>query len=713
MKSLGCHSEAGEISGPEYDPFPQGVVTPIHTGLTAAKIRLQIATALHQQLPDTGVPTIPTPLWPAPSVSGYLKLLRDPDPCALKMIEECLRNSDDASFAGMQANFLFETSVDGIRQADLPGATPGPDPTRVKIPVVGVTMLAVASDSYAATGLGYGTVDFPSLEAPSLQPAGSGGGNIAGGNEITFAVANRKELFPTGVEPTAFDYMVTAHFVLPLLGKIDLAALAQSRPNPEPPVALTATFLRRNRPPVANAPETESVKLAWNFSLLPQSYGVLVSPAPARSRLLNSPRPIAGGFEGFTVPRPITVNGNPPPGRAEFIDPVSPVPLAGTQTSRYMVIGLDVFGRWSSWGSTNYSVSAPPVQQLGLHSAQLETHLPELAPHVLSSHIEIEFSWDWTDRSLDRAEFHGKFFPSTSSPDGAFTGGFAMAATGPIGPAVTVQFDAARNPSISSPHSGTVEVLPSTVSPPDPDRTRYRLTIQNLTCDFTVSPELSYEVFARAAERIRPTEMSVLVGPRVARIFDPTPPTVPPLPIDLQWTALPDATGRARGVLSWPTSPGAAGYVVWEATETALRNIADPTRPDPAVGTSLLSRAGDLRTILAASGAEARSMIAFSRVNTQILNDTKMEIELPGSASSIFAYRVSAVSINNVESSRSSTVALFAVPRRNQPVQPQLMLRNEAPTLANPAGGIRVIAVSRGGALEPVTAYSACAILLY
>jgi hypothetical protein len=700
IELVGLPFDAGEISSPDYDPFPQGFVTPSRTGFEAAQIRLQIATALHQSLPDTGVIDVPTPAWPPPKVSGYLKLLRDPDPCTLRMIEECLRKTDDTTFAGMQANFLFETKLDGIRQADLPGATPGPDSTVVKIPVVGVTMLAVASDSYSATGLGYGTVDFPPSPQTSTDQPGGFQPIIFDPGIIQPGVAPKRgepDLTPLGIEESQTDYMVTAEFVLPLFGKIELAALGQARPVPEPPIAMAAASLRHSRAPVADARETESVKLTWNYSLLPQSYGVLVSPEPARSQLLNSARPIAGGFEGFTAPRPTSVNGNPPAGQAEFINPVSPVPLSGSQTSRYMVIGLDVFGRWSSWGSTNYLVSAPPVQEPGLHSAQIETGLP-LAAHVVSSRIEIEFAWDWTDRSVDRVEFHGKFIPSTAAPDSAFTGGFALLASGSVGPAVMVQFDAARHPSISSSHVGSVEVLPSTLTPPDSDRTKYRLTIQNLTCDFTVSPELAYEVFARAAERVRPAELSALVGPRVARIFDPTPPTIPPLPIDLQWTAFPDATGRARGVLSWPTSPGAAGYVVWEATETALRHIVDPTRPDLAVGSSLMSRAGDLRSILAATGAESRSLIAFSRVNTQILNDTKMEIELPGNSSSIFAYRVSAVSRNNVESSRSSTVALFAVPRRNQPQQPQLMLRSEAPTLANPTGSIRVIAISRGGA---------------
>jgi hypothetical protein len=50
-----------------------------------------------------------------------------------------------------------------------------------------------------------------------------------------------------------------------------------------------------------------------------------------------------------------------------------------------------------------------------------------------------------------------------------------------------------------------------------------------------------------------------------------------------------------------------------------------------------------------------------------------------------------------MESARSSTVALFAVPKRNQPGQPKLVLRKLAPTLAMPAGAIQVIAIPGAG----------------
>jgi hypothetical protein len=52
----------------------------------------------------------------------------------------------------------------------------------------------------------------------------------------------------------------------------------------------------------------------------------------------------------------------------------------------------------------------------------------------------------------------------------------------------------------------------------------------------------------------------------------------------------------------------------------------------------------------------------------------------------------------NVESARSSTIALVAVPHRNQPVQPRLVLRKTAPSTGFPAGKIQVIALPGAGA---------------
>jgi hypothetical protein len=255
---------------------------------------------------------------------------------------------------------------------------------------------------------------------------------------------------------------------------------------------------------------------------------------------------------------------------------------------------------------------------------------------------------------------------------------------GPGGP-VVVRFNAAGAPSLSSGHAGSVVEVPA--NPPDAERRRYKVTLDGVRCDYTAASEVAFAVWARGAEKVRPTVAGPVTGPRVARAPDPIPPDPPALPaIDLIWTALPDATGRARAVLRWSAVPNAVGYVVWQATEAALRQAVDPAAAAPAATVTMLARAGALRQLVTRNAAsQARSLIAFTRLVERQITETQLEVVLPGSADSLFAYRVSAITAANLESARSSSVALVAVPRRIIPPCPRLLLRS-APT------GIEVIA---------------------
>jgi len=675
IEVVGLPFKANETAPSVYDAAAsQGMVPASFDGLKAAEARLTILTMLHRSLPATGIADFPAPAWPSPDPSFYLDFLRNPTPSALGLIRECLSNTDDGDPFKMQASYRSRVALSGIRQADLPDAAPGTDPTVMQLPVVGIILLSTSSDSHGATGLGYGTIDFP----PQAQPPVP------------------HEVVPPGTVLTSWEYMVATEFTLPFFGNIEIAALAQARPGPEAPMTLNASSFHTNRAPGCDLAGTESVQLKWNLSSQPQGYGVLASEKPFHSRVLNAARPTAGGFDPFIPLRPDSVDGDQPPGLTTFTDPVSPLPLSGTQTTRYLVAGLDVFGRWSGYRRATHIVSPPAVVQPGLHAATLLPDVASAAGHVVPSKLEIEFSWDWSDRSPDRVELYGRFVLPSASPVPTFSNGFALSPIGAPGPSLRVQFDAVGNPTIASGQTGSVIELD--ISPHSGDVRKYRVTIEGLTCDFTLLSDVAYAVCIRGAEKLRPTELSTVVGPRVAGASDPIPPAVPTLPIDLRWTALPDATGRARGVLTWPASPGAAGYVVWEATESALLQAVDSTRAGAPPGTPLLTRATELSNLMGASPtSQARSMQAFSRVNTELIRTNRLEIELPASSSTIYAYRVSSVSASNVESERSSSVALFAVPRRNVPGQPRLVLRRVAPTLDAPAGKIKVIALPGPG----------------
>src|SRR5690606_32541091 len=126
----------------------------------------------------------------------------------------------------------------------------------------------------------------------------------------------------------------------------------------------------------------------------------------------------------------------------------------------------------------------------------------------------------------------------------------------------------------------------------------------------------------------------------------------------------------------------------WQATETGLRAAMEPPAPPPDPADTLEDRAIALRTMLLDPAAQARSMQTFIRLNTEPVSAPRFEVELSGASDIIYAFRVSAVSASNRESPRSDAVSLFAVPHRNTPGQPRLLLRPLRPT-----GGIRVIAL--------------------
>lgn len=674
IEKVGLPYKNSEAGLPEYAPDPQGLEPSSMEGHDAAIRRLAISEFMSLPIPATGIATVNAPPWNAPDPSDYIMALRDTSPGPFELIRKCLSSTDDTDPANMQSLFRPRMTIAGISQSGVTGATPG-DPAHAEIPVVAITMLAISSDNDASLGLGYGTLDFP----PSWK------------------VNPMKEVqMPPGMIVPMVDYMVTATFVTPFFGKFELAALAQILPPPESAQALLAKVFSVNRARALDEDSSEAVQLSWNFPTHAQGYGILAQHGSAAADFLNAMRQFkAGGYDPYIPQQPVSINGLPSSGRkATFMDSVSPVPKASSVTSNYLVIGRDVFARWSGWALTTHTAVAPSVAAPGLNSALIELNsIPIVAgSRSVNGVCVIEFSWDWSDRSPDRIEFYGRFFPynALTNPDPNFSGGFQLSTLAAPGNKVVVKFTGA-NPSINSAHTGTVEELLPT--PPGGNR-RYRLRIEGMICDFTSVPQLALSVTARGAERVRPTELSGVVGPRVARANDPIPTPPPILSTDLKWTALPDAANKAHGTLTWPTIPNAEGYIVWEATESALRFAVDPTLPQHNPSEPLLARAGALRSLVTRDAStQAKSLRAFTRMNDRPLKSTSLDLTLPGAADTLYAYRVSTITKTGMESVRSETIALFAVPRRNQLGQPRLMLR----LVKEPIPGIDVIVIPGPG----------------
>ena len=236
-------------------------------------------------------------------------------------------------------------------------------------------------------------------------------------------------------------------------------------------------------------------------------------------------------------------------------------------------------------------------------------------------------------------------------------------------------------PAVTSGHTlaGPITIIQSKGADPKAQLTLYRLDISGFSLDFSSVNEIDFALYAAASEEIRPGEWSDIPDPiskfigKVAKAYDPIPPAVTFTPPSISWTALPDATGKARGILEWTADPKAAGYYVWEATESALLHILSPGAADPSPSTPLVTRGGNLKTLVLAN--QDKSLQGFARLNKDPIVGSRTEIIVPSSASTLYVYRVSAISAAKVEAARSPQVAVFGVPRRNVPGDPRLVLR--------------------------------------
>ena len=144
---------------------------------------------------------------------------------------------------------------------------------------------------------------------------------------------------------------------------------------------------------------------------------------------------------------------------------------------------------------------------------------------------------------------------------------------------------------------------------------------------------------------------------------------------------------KHEDILEWTSDPKASGYFVWEATESALNHLLAPDAADPAPATPLVTRGAALKTLVLAN--QDKSLQGFARLNKDPILGSRTEIVVPAAASTLFAYRISAISATNVESGRSDQIAIFGVPRRNVPGTPRLLLRKAS----SPQTGMQVIAL--------------------
>jgi hypothetical protein len=686
IQLVGFPFQPGEIAAPEYDPEPQGWPGALPMdGREFARYRLLIGQILHEDMPALPDPALPHPVWLAPDPASLLFELADTPDGLLRLVHECLSNTDDSSPNPQhrQQAYVATRTVQGLRQEGFPGTV---EPAQAIIPVVNTTILAASTDNYASLALGYGTYDFP----PAVQDDREG----EGGYDYMVVNTYRVRPFEEGVFPFDFSH------------EVEFAALSESRPRPDRPSLLSVTGKNQNRPLSRDATTDESVQLQFLAPAFPQAYGIVKAGPGGHLTILNEERRFSP--RSYTPHIPDIPNSENVPGATcSFTDPFSPTPLAGSENYDYFLAAVDLFGRWSAYDQHSYVAHALAPQRPGLIAARLRAlrPLPAANPPDLPCEIEIEFSWDWTERSPEKIQIGGGFYPADRASPSSFTDRFAHHSSNAVLPLIEVTFSASGAPLVSGAGHSVVEVVPNNPAA-DPNIRRYKLTVSNVTAVFpgpldspapppAMNPSrVAYSVTARALEQVRagslPETWSDWVGPVFDQLDDPRPPVMVSLPATVNWTALPDATGIARGKLQWPSIDRASGYVVWEASETALREFLGLAQhPEQ----SYVDRATELETHLSNTANEINSLKAFVRLNRDPITSTSFEVQLPGAADTLYVYRVSALSSSNEESSRSNAV-FFAVPRQVVPGQPGLKLE----TVRNgTTAGIRVIALQGAG----------------
>jgi len=454
-----------------------------------------------------------------------------------------------------------------------------------------------------------------------------------------------------------------------------------------PPAGLSATLSSHTRPQRTDGPSLETVGIGWPRDLppyvdryaiaqddqtLPASYAIgrkgndflgpqiLLTQRPPEigGWLAYVPSTTDGQSQSFQdhVVREIWVNGE-----------VRPHP--GAMAYQYFVAAQDIFGRWSQWEEVDFTIPGEPLQQPKINRMRLveQRIVPPNGPNKkVAGAIEIDFSWDWSDRSPAAIELNAFWEGETVSK------------------AVTLQFDGQDTPR----HDATVFPLSSGLEPvedwgplQDPEsgpgtrHYRWRIIFADLfpggeaKRTFEVKARGSMQIFAQAGVAVPMSPFTTAVELELLNPLPPPAPEIEPTEAPL-WASLPDTLGVSRFDLSWRSVQGATGYHIYEATETSLLSALGITGPDLTVAFT-----DRLRTLRQSSIAAHRQ--AFRRITDMPLTGLRHEVSLPRGSRVIHMFTVLAQNGNGVSSDWPGDSGKFiavAAPRQIVPAAPALFV---------------------------------------
>ncbi len=474
-------------------------------------------------------------------------------------------------------------------------------------------------------------------------------------------------------------YMVTVEHELEPGLKIDIADVARANAMMTrviKPQGLSANRSQTTRPQVIDGPTLETVAVGWKRFVapvlpvlpnLPPEFPLPVSYAivrfgwqPEGILLTRRPNDVGGwlsyvpGIERDEVSMAFHDHLIRTEDGTRFGRP-HPLPMNLT----YAVAGQDLFGRWSDWETI---VFVSPME---------EPQAPSVLSVALDSdgRLTVDFGWDWSDRSPEFIELIGGWLDEPGVAQVSARIDFRGEERGDPGEADIVALSPDKRPSAW----GTAQDAP-----------RYETGTRFYRWKALVQPALNdarwreFGVSARGQRHLHREAdpdfgISPFVPPAVTRVWSKLrldPPSVPALEAPY-WASLPDANGISRFTLMWNSVPGAAGYIVYEATESALLSI---LAPEIAVDTAV-AHTTRLRNLRSADiGSAQKSFRRLTREPIpQTVEQVRHEVSLPRGSKVIHFFAITTVTENNIESDwplDSDMFVAVAVPRLDPPPAP-------------------------------------------
>lgn len=571
---------------------------------------------------------------------------------------------------------------------------PAADPGEAELSPVGLLAMAASTDPLVAVILGYGT----GYADDDLPP-------------ITLA---DRQLFN---DPTRsdWDWMITGLWERGLDGAsapVEYAAIVP-RPSlalPAPtPADLAVDVQAMLRPALADQAWLASIRASWERFPLTQLAAV-ASFAAARRRngaagaatALLEAHPLAGGHHPIGNARNAR---DPEPTRQSATDGALQVPNdPGNAAVSYAVATQNIFGIWSPWVAASINVIQPELPPVQFLSADLRATDPGSGT-VCPGTLVFEISVDWRVRSPSRIDLRGRLFAAatrSSDPPAAPAPSGLQKSLGGAMAAVQVSF-AGDVPSLIG---GTVEALnaegTAIVAPGAAGQgtaRRYRITMPSFSLDYAATRHIGLVLEAREVERIAPNHVGPW-SPVPRRAYASDPRSVPTVVDIVQLASLPDAAGECHAHLSWAEIPGAAGYVLYESTETRILS-SHPGQPQPTPDRTLSQRLTTIKESFRANPIRRD----FSRRNPQLITTTAADVSLPRGSRDIHLYTVLPVMAGGNEGPWPSgpdaddALIAYTAPKVAEPAPPTIEVQavsDKAPAAPDFRARIRV--GTRGGA---------------